>query len=188
MQAKINKYIANEKELARFNIRRLQKRKSLEPSQRRLKEIEEEFVSLPLEEYAFESVADVAAAIRIYRMSRGMFYKTYDIPKPRDLERSFIDKKLNKKIIFIQNLSNDLLNKRTKELNSVQDEEIFEDLAVFFASKERKTLPAAKTELSMLSHDKLLKIEQESRWLYQVWEHSCQKFAIICQKVQVMKR
>jgi hypothetical protein len=69
----------NEKEISRYKITTIERRGDLTLAKKRVLDIEKEFISLPLESMEFSDVADVAAAISIYRGSRGLFYKTFDL-------------------------------------------------------------------------------------------------------------
>ena len=59
----IARYIQTEKDLSRFTIMTLERLKDISPSKKRIIEIEKEFLSLPLEKWGFEDMADVASAI-----------------------------------------------------------------------------------------------------------------------------
>ena len=128
MNKNILKYISTEKEISRYNIGKLESKKLLSPSNKRILDIEREFVNLPLENIKFEDVADVASAIAIYRGSRSLFHKTYNIVKMVDDSIGFNFNTIEKKISFLSCLSNELLNIRVKEINVVQDNDLYQEM------------------------------------------------------------
>lgn len=155
----ILKYIKTEKEISRFKLKKMRGGKNISPAKRRVIEIEEEFLSLPLETWGFEDVADVASAISIYRDSRSLFYKTFDFPKPKELSKKEIFDLLDKKFLFLDKISKQLTSNRIEELNPVQDKECFEDLLADYSKKNLVDPGEAKTFLKDLPLDKLLKLE-----------------------------
>jgi hypothetical protein len=155
----ILKYISVEKDISRHYISRLEKRESLESSKRRILEIEKEFVSLPLENMYFEDVADVAAAISIYRSSRSLFHKTYDTNALLDEERKVLLKKINKKISFLENTAVELMSIRIREINVVQSEDFFDELSEYVSKKTGKKIRTIKRELEKKNIKELLEIE-----------------------------
>jgi hypothetical protein len=155
----ILRYIDTEKDLSRFNIKTLERLKDISASKRRILEIEREFVSLPLDQWEFEDVADVAAAISIYRSSRSLFYKTYGVKKPKSLTKKELAERLNIKIDFIQDAANEFTGRKVEEINLVQDEELFYELGKHMARRGRKRLQTVVKELEPLSLDELNKLE-----------------------------
>jgi hypothetical protein len=147
----ILQYVQNEKDISRYNIYRLEKRKSLDPTKRRLLEIEREFVKLPLEEMGFDDVADVAAAIRIYRDSRGQFYKTYNIKKESDI--------LKQKVDFLSSVKNQMLTYRPQEINLIQDEIFLNELALIESEKSGSSFNEEAKRLGNMSIEELENIE-----------------------------
>lgn len=152
-------YIDIEKDLSRFNIKTLERSKDISASKKRILEIEKEFISLPLETWEFEDVADVAAAISIYRSSRSLFYKTYGVKKPKSLTKNELIDRLNRKISFIQESANEFTGRKVEEINLVQDEELFYELGKHMARRGRKRLQAVIEELEPLSLNELNKLE-----------------------------
>lgn len=155
----ILKYIEVEKDLSRFNIKTLERLKDISASKKRILQIEREFVSLPLEKWEFEDVADVAAAISIYRTSRNLFYKTYGVKKPKNLSYDELEERLNKKVAFLQRAAEEFTGRRVEEINLVQDEDLFYELGQHLARRGRKKLQTTIDELETFSLHELLEVE-----------------------------
>jgi hypothetical protein len=155
----ILRYIKNEKDISRYKVSKIESRKSLTPSQRRILSIEREFVSLPLEEMRFEDVADVAAAISIYRNSRVSFYKTYDILRTVYADREKLASMVGAKLNFIRDTGLELMTTRVQELNPVQSSEFYFDLVKRQAIKNDTSIDLEKRSLDLMTIDMLLEIE-----------------------------
>jgi hypothetical protein len=155
----IARYIQTEKDLSRFKIMTLERLKDISPSKKRIIEIEKEFLSLPLEKWGFEDMADVASAISIYRSSRSLFYKTYNMQKPNDISTDEIKNIVNSKISFIKEKQQAFLFNMVDEMNLVQNEELFSQLAITTARMGRKNLLDTLSELEAMNLDELNAIE-----------------------------
>lgn len=159
-RGEILKYIKTEKEISTYSIQKLEKKNSLDPTKRRILEIEREFVSLPLELMDFEDVADVAAAISIYRSSRGLFYKTYDVD---GLIRNRTNKEffevVENKISLLDNIAAELMVNRVQEVNVVQDQQLFNELVDYSSLKNDNSVSDEINRLKELTLDELLAIE-----------------------------
>lgn len=152
------RYIKNEKDISQYKIAALSRKKNLNLSQRRLLDIETEFISLPFENMEFEDVADVAAAIAIYRISRISFYKTYIAKEKIDtqnLGKSLISDKTD----FLKNLSQELMISRVEEVNLVQNSELYFDLIKKQSIKNNTSVDFEKRNLDEMNLDSLLQIE-----------------------------
>lgn len=159
-KAEILKYIQNEKDIARYQIKQLEKNKEPSLSRKRILEIEREFVSLPFEEIPFEDLADVAAAISFYRTSRSQFFSTYKIKIPeQNLDNKDLLSLLSRKIKFLKNISIELKNLKTQELNYIQNTELYFDLIKDRCRKNKKSFDLEKKILDGKSLDDLVKIE-----------------------------
>lgn len=158
---KISRYIQNEKDVSRYQISIFEKSKNNNPAKRRLLDIEKEFVNLPLETIDFEDVADVAAAISIYRSSRVLFYETYKISPPKidGINKNVIFDHLNKKIDFLKQQAFEFMNSKVEELNLVQNSDFYYDLAKNQALKNGTTIDLEKRKLDNMDLNSLLKIE-----------------------------
>lgn len=154
----ILRYIQNEKDLAQYHISRLEKDKNFSPAKRRILDIERDFISLPLESLPFEDVADIAAAISIFRTSRSLFYQTYQIAEPIINKGKYLDL-LIKKFNFIKKIGIDYLNTKPQELNLVQSSEFNYDLAKRQSLKNGSSIEIEKRQIDILSLGDLLKIE-----------------------------
>jgi hypothetical protein len=128
-------YIKNEKDIAKYKLETLERIKSPSLSQKRVMEIEREFISLPLEDLFFEDAADVAAAISIYRTSRTQFFNLYKISRDEPAVKN--DALLDKKIIYLKNLSHDLKFIKTQEVNYIQNTELYYELIKRQAAKNK---------------------------------------------------
>ncbi len=156
----ILRYIKTEKEISKYSIEKLEKKSSLKPLKKRILEIEREFVSLPLEQMDFEDVADVAAAISIYRSSRGLFYKSYDVDNLiQKKSKKDILEIAEKKLGFLSNLSAELMTNRVQEVNVVQDMEIFQELVQHEMKKNATKESEEKKRLGSKDLGELIKIE-----------------------------
>ena len=160
-QNDILKYIQNEKDISRYKISTLEKRSSISPAKKRILSIEKEFVNLPLEAIDFEDIADVAAAISIYRMSRTQFYQTYKIEKPElyQINKAKLAKSLNERLIFIRKTGRTCMRTRVQELNPMQHSDFYYDLAKRQSIKNRTSIDTEKRQLDSLPLSELLKLE-----------------------------
>lgn len=157
----ILKYIETERDISRFNIRTLGKIENLSASKKRILDIEREFVSIPFETFEFQDVADVAAAISIYRTSRSLFYKTYNVNKPKVLSDSELEYIIKSKKSIIRNTANVFLKSKVEEINLVQNEEMFFALCNLLQARSagRKTLQDVVSDLEELTLDELNRLE-----------------------------
>jgi len=157
----ILKYIGNEKDISKYKISTIEHRKNIPTSKKRILNMEKEFLELPLENMGFEDVADVAAAISIYRTSRGLFYKTYCISPPElyKVDKDKFLKSLNSKIKFIKSTGHTLMYTRVQELNLVQNSDFYYDLAKRQSLKNGTTIEVEKRQLDSLALNDLLRIE-----------------------------
>lgn len=156
----ILKYIQNEKDIARYQISTLE-RGDISVAKRRILNMEKEFLTLPLEKINFEDVADVAAAISIYKTSRTLFYETYKI-NPPELDRinknHFLDY-LQSKLIFIKRVGLDYMTTKVQELNLVQNSDFYYDLAKRQSVKNGTSIEIERRELDVMDLDMLLSME-----------------------------
>ncbi len=160
----ILKYIENEKDLSRYKISRLEKNSDLNLSKKRVIDIENEFINLPLEEMLFEDVADVAAAIQIYRQSRAEFYKTYKIKSEQgwlynNQKTDYLLKSLQAKISFLEIQTKEWLSNRIEEVNLVQNSELHYELVKTESFKNKTSLEYEKRKLGAINILDLLKLE-----------------------------
>jgi hypothetical protein len=155
----ILKYIKTEKDVSIYKISKIESRKNQTPSQKRILSIEKEFVSLPLEEMGLEDIADVAAAISIYRNSRVSFYKTYSILREIYEDRDKFASEIEVKLDFIKAKGLELMTTRVQELNPVQSSEFYFDLVKRQALKNDTSIDLEKRSLDQMTLDELLEIE-----------------------------
>lgn len=157
----ILRYIQNEKEIAKYQVSVLEKLQNLSPSKKRILSLEREFLSLPLENMEFEDVADVAAAISIYKGSRNLFYQTYkiSIPESHHVNKLKYFSYVNSKLNFIKTSGLELTTTRIQELNLVQNSDFYYDLAQRQALKNGSTIELEKRQLDSLNLQELLKLE-----------------------------
>lgn len=161
LKKEILRYIQNEKDVSRYQISILEKFQKLSLSKKRILNLEKEFLLLPLEDMNFEDVADVAAAISIYKSSRNLFYQTYKIPPPE--EYSFNKTKylnyLKTKLDFIRNSGLELISNRVQEINLVQNSAFYYELAQRQAFKNGTSIELEKRNLDNLDLVALLLLE-----------------------------
>jgi predicted DNA-binding ribbon-helix-helix protein len=150
-------YIKNEKDIAKYKLETLERIKSPSLSQKRVMEIEREFISLPLEDLFFEDAADVAAAISIYRTSRTQFFNLYKISRDEPAVKN--DALLDKKIIYLKNLSHDLKFIKTQEVNYIQNTELYYELIKRQAAKNKNSFEIEKKFLDGKDLSEMLKVE-----------------------------
>lgn len=103
-------YIRNEKQISEFKINSIKASRSLSPSNKRIQKIEEDFVQLPLENMFFDSISDVATAIKLYRTSPHIFYRTYGISK---------EGRHNKQDLKLNNANTSIILFRLKEIERI---------------------------------------------------------------------
>lgn len=161
MMDDILKYIKNEKDISRYQISMIERRESISPSQKRILCMEREFVELPLESMSFEDVADVAAAISIYKTSRGLFYKTYSIEPPKlyKINKAALINSLLEKRSFIEKTAQTLVHTRVQELNLVQNSDFYYDFAKRQSIKNGTTIDLERRALDSMSLKALLGLE-----------------------------
>ena len=160
MDEAILAYIKNEKDIARYNLKILGARDFSRPSIRRLVEIEKEFIRTSFEKMRFETVADAATAIAIYRKSRQEFYKTYKVIKIQEqLNKTRLLSVLSEKKERLLRLSEVILWDKIESINPVQDEGVFEELVEHEASRRESSYSKVFAELEGLSLPGLLEIE-----------------------------
>jgi hypothetical protein len=155
----ILRYIKNEKDISRYKISKIKNRKVITPSQKRILSIEMEFAALPLEEMEFEDVADVAAAISIYRNSRVSFYKTYNIFKNVCSDKERLTSAVIEKLTFIRNRGLELMSTRVQEINPVQSSDFYFDLVKRQSIKNGTSIDFEKRSLDLMTLDMLISIE-----------------------------
>lgn len=154
----IIKYIQNEKDISRYKISFLQKVKSPTPSQKRILNIEKEFVSLPLENLGFCDIPDVAAAISIYRTSRSQFFDIYKIKMNQVVDESSLDL-VNRKLSFIKESGKSFQSSKIEEINPIQNSDIYYDFIKKSSSKSGNNFDVEKKILDLKNLSQLLKIE-----------------------------
>jgi hypothetical protein len=161
VQDSILKYIHNEKDIARYKISRLERSDDPSPAQKRIISIEKEFINLPLEDMCFEDIADVAAAISIYRTSRSQFFEIYKIKNidHAPISKSALINKIIKKINFINYNAQAMKNSRVQEFNYVQNSELYYELVKRQSTKNNSSFDIEKKFLDKKSLKYLLNIE-----------------------------
>lgn len=137
VKKKIKKYIETERDISRHLIKRLRRSSKREVSKKRIIDIEKEFLELPLETMGFDNVPDVAAAIAIYRSSRTMFHKTYDIGAILKNETKDLKKDFEKKSQCLDRLADDFVGSRVKEINIVQDEMLYDEFQEYLTGRDQ---------------------------------------------------
>lgn len=154
-------YIQNEKDISRYQISVFEKIKNISPAKRRLLSIEKEFINLPLESMNFEDVADVAAAISIYKTSRSIFYKTYHIEPPtlKSLNKNKVLNILVDKIEFVKKIAISQMTTKIQELNLIQNSDFYYDLVKRQSLKNNSSIEIEKRQLDLLNLEQLLIIE-----------------------------
>lgn len=157
----ILKYIKNEKDISRYKISTINSKSTISSAKKRIIDIEREFLNLPLEYMDFEDVADVAAAISIYRSSRSLFYQTYHIDPPNfiSVDKNLLLQIIEKKAKFIYKIGYEFSTIRVEELNPVQNSDFYYDFAKRQSIKNQTTIEVEKRYLDSLDLDDLLKIE-----------------------------
>lgn len=138
MKADVIQYIKNEKDLAQYQLLILQ-RKQNNNAYKRLIEIEQEFLNLPLESANFQTVKEIKEAVSLYRKSRQLFYKTYS--------QFLLDPKIN----FIKELNKKLSSKYIHDQNIVQSDFFYIQLAKYFSNKNSSNIEEQKRILK--NHD-----------------------------------
>lgn len=161
LKDEILKYIQNEKDIARYQISTIERSHNISVAKRRILNIEKEFLSLPLEKIEFEDIADVAAAISIYKTSRNLFYDTYKIDPP-ELDRinknNYLDY-LRSKLDFIKNVGFDYMTTKVQELNLVQNSDFYYDLAKRQSLKNGTSIEIERRLLDVMNLAELLSVE-----------------------------
>ena len=125
MNDSILKYIAEEKDIAKYKISLLNKG-SKKQYKTRLISIEKDFVEYSFEKIGAESIAEVRAAMNLFRADRHLFYEQYE-KKSAKKNRAITDlqiKQLKDKLSFYTERYKDLLEVDIKEVNLIQDEYI----------------------------------------------------------------
>lgn len=157
----ILKYIQNEKDISRYKLSFLEKNKAPSASQKRIISIEKEFLNLPLESMHFEDVADVAAAISIYRNSRNQFYDTYKISNPdfTPFDKADLTNIINQKISLLKNISQEYQTIKVEEANLIQNSDFYYDLVRKQAAKNGNSFDLEKRILDGKKLKDLLDLE-----------------------------
>lgn len=153
MNEKLQKYLSNERELARYNISMLNRREH-SAAQKRLIKIEQEFIDIPFENFNFKNTSELTDAIDLYRNSRNLFYIKYKI-----INNEHYITNISKKSIFLDRLSSDIFNKRIHEINLVQDEDFHTELKNYLLNKNKISSTKDANRLKLLSLEELLKLE-----------------------------
>lgn len=154
-------YIQNEKDIAKYQISILERNSNLSTAKRRIVNIEKEFLTLPLETLEFEDVADVAAAISIYKTSRLLFYDLYKLTPPEldHINKTSYLEYLTIKLDFLKQTGHAYMTTKVQELNLVQYSDFYYDLAKRQALKNGTSLEIEKRQLDSMSLHALLKVE-----------------------------
>jgi len=157
----ILKYIQNEKDISRYKISTLERASNISPSKKRILNIEREFLSIQFEFMDFEDVADVAAAISIYNTSRGLFYKTYNLERPKlyQVNKRALITSLNRKLDFIKQTGHTFAHIRVQELNLIQNSDFYYDFTKRQSIKNRSSIDFEERAVNFLNHKELLKME-----------------------------
>lgn len=158
LQDDIKKYIDVERELSKYQLDILLKIKNPSHAQKRLIQIEEEFLSLPFYDMSFEDVSDVATAIAIYKTSRLEFYKSYDVKDLDDKKKNLL-KEVSKKFIFVRNISKEQMLIKPQEVNLVQNSEFYYELLNRESIRNETTIALEKKRLDVFTLDELNDIE-----------------------------
>lgn len=153
MNEEIASYIETEKELSKYNITMLSRGEQT-PAKRRLIEIEKDFIAIPFNKISLQTVKDAEEAVNLYRQSRRLFYLKYDLNNTEKLIS-----KISKKVMFLDQLSANLIKKRIIEVNPVQDKDIYEELVEHFSDKKNIPTKEARDSLKHKTIDELLDIE-----------------------------
>nr|BDD46191.1 hypothetical protein 26 [bacterium] len=146
----VEKYIQNELDIARYRVQMFKKLGKLTPAKRRLLEIEQEFIEIPLDSMGFKSVEEVSRAIRLYRTARFKFYEEYQC-----LSLSEVVKKLDSKFQFVLDIRDEFLGNRVEEINVIQNPYFFKKLVEY--EKQRGGISEKEIKNSDIS--RLVKIE-----------------------------
>lgn len=159
-QSSIAKYIQNEKDIAKYKISFLEKLKEPSTSQRRILNIEREFVSLPLESIRFQDLGDVAAAISIYRTSRSQFFEMYGIKKPEvPPSTGEVAISVVKKVKFLKKAAESFKTAKVQEMNFIQNSELYYDLIKKRIYKNNNSFDIEKKFLDSKDLNFLISIE-----------------------------
>jgi hypothetical protein len=122
MNDSVLKYIAEEKDIARYKISLLNKG-SKKQYKARLISIEKDFVEYTFEKIGAESIDELRAAMSLFRADRHLFYEQYEkksVEKNRIVTDLHIEQ-LKDKLNFYRARYKDLLDVDIKEVNLIQD-------------------------------------------------------------------
>jgi len=125
MNDSILKYIAEEKDIARYKISLLSKG-AKKQYKARLVSIERDFVGYSFEKIGAESIDELRTAMNLFRADRHLFYERYEkgpVKKNRVVTDLHIDQ-LRDKLNFYTERYRDILEVDIKEINLIQDEYI----------------------------------------------------------------
>lgn len=153
MNEHVVNYIETEKDLAQYNISMLE-RGEVTPARKRLIQIEREFISIPFDKLGLQTVEEVSEAIGLYRQSRRSFYLKYDLNNSENLAS-----KISKKLLFLDKVSAQFKLQKIQEVNLVQDDYFFEELARHYADKNSIELDEAKDVVGYKDLEELRAIE-----------------------------
>jgi len=125
MNDSVLKYIAEEKDIARYKISLLGKG-SKKQYKARLVSMEKDFVGYAFEKIGAESIDELRTAMNLFRADRHLFYEQYE-EKSAEKNRVVTDlqiERLKDKLNFYVERYKDLLDIDIKEINLIQDEYI----------------------------------------------------------------
>ena len=125
MTDSVLKYIAEEKDIAKYKISLLNKGVKKQ-YKARLLSIEKDFVSYPFEKIRADSVDELRVAMALFRSDRHSFYEQYE-KKSKEKNRVVTEAQiegLKSRLRFYAERYKDLLDIDIKEINLIQDEYI----------------------------------------------------------------
>jgi hypothetical protein len=125
MNDSVLKYIAEEKDIAKYKISLLNKGSSKQ-YKARLISIEEDLVEYAFEKIGAESIDELRTAISLFRTDRHLFYEQYE-KKSAEKNRVVTDLQIDRlkdKLNFYVERYKDLLDSDIQEINLIQDEYI----------------------------------------------------------------
>jgi len=157
---KILKYISEEKDISKYKLSTLGS-KSDSAARNRLIAIEKEFINLQLEDMGFTSLADAATAIKIYRTSRGLFYKTYKISvdEPTAFDRDALIYNIKKRVEFLETQAHACTHRHTQKLNLAEDSDLYSELLIKHSIRNSSSIKDESEKFKKLGFNELFKME-----------------------------
>jgi len=150
----VAKYIQNELDIAEYRVRMLKSLEKLSPAQKRLLDMEVEFLNIPFHSMGFTTTDEISYAIQLYRTSRHKFYESYGC-----FSLDMLASKFEKRLEYLLDKRDEFLGIRVQEINVIQNPYFYDQLISLEVNKNGSTIAAEKERISKASITELIKLE-----------------------------